>query len=82
MNAQVDPSLLAALRRARRPSGPPLAHPFRTTYADRWVRFRSLPDSKRCPESADEHAIVLDRWEWPRAPCGTHIAAPSLVRAM
>lgn len=62
MNAQVDPSLLAALWRARRPSGPPLAHTFRTTYADRWVRFHSLPDSKRCPESADEYAIVLDRY--------------------
>ncbi|MFD4582632.1 hypothetical protein ACFWOY_09590 [Streptomyces sp. NPDC058423] len=61
MNAQVDPSLLAAPWRARRPSGPPLAHTFRTTYADRWVRFHSLPDSKRCPESADEYAIVLDR---------------------
>lgn len=44
------------------PSGPPVAHPFRTRYADRWVRFRSLCGSKRYPESEDEYAIVLDRY--------------------
>jgi hypothetical protein len=53
---------LAALWRARRPSGPPIAHTFRNTYADRWVRFHSLPGSKRYPESEDEYAIVLDRY--------------------
>ncbi|MGA5078331.1 DUF3885 domain-containing protein [Streptomyces griseoincarnatus] len=34
----------------------------RTRYADRWVRFHSLPDSKRYPESGDEYALVLDRY--------------------
>jgi len=33
-----------------------------TRYADRWVRFHSLPGSKRYPESEDEYAIVLDRY--------------------
>ncbi|WP_425246288.1 DUF3885 domain-containing protein [Streptomyces sp. NEAU-NA10] len=48
--------------RESHPSGPPVAHTFRTRYADRWVRFHSLPDSKRYPESGDEYAIVLDRY--------------------
>ncbi|WP_406862762.1 hypothetical protein ABZO31_20975 [Streptomyces sp. HUAS MG47] len=53
---------LAALWRERRPSGPPLAHTIRDTYRDRWVRFHSLPESKRYPESEDEYAIALDRY--------------------
>jgi len=53
---------LAALWRERWPSGPPVAHTFRSTYADRWVRFHSLPGSKRYPEREDEYAIVLHRY--------------------
>ncbi|MFB7652386.1 MULTISPECIES: hypothetical protein [unclassified Streptomyces] len=53
---------LAELWRARHPSGPPVAHTFRSTYADRWVRFHSLPHSKRYPESEDEYATVLHRY--------------------
>ncbi|MEV0223620.1 hypothetical protein [Streptomyces sp. NPDC050704] len=62
MSAGVTPALLAGLWQERRSSGPPLAHTFRSTYADRWVRFHSLPGSKRYPESEDEYAIVLDRY--------------------
>ncbi|MGW6056496.1 DUF3885 domain-containing protein [Streptomyces sp. NPDC055189] len=58
----LDPGLLAALWRERRPSCVPLAHTFRGAYADRWVRFHSLPGSKRYPASEDEYAIVLDRY--------------------
>jgi hypothetical protein len=58
----VDPTLLAALWRERRPSGPPIGHTFRSTYADVWVRFHSLPESKRYPESEDEYAVVLERY--------------------
>jgi hypothetical protein len=53
---------LAALWRERRPAGPPVAHTFRGAYAERWVRFHSLPRSKRYPESEDEYAIVLERY--------------------
>ncbi|MDH6217283.1 DUF3885 domain-containing protein [Streptomyces pseudovenezuelae] len=53
---------MAALWRARHPSVPPFAHTFRTTYPDVWVRFHSLPGSKRYPESEDEYAIVLHRY--------------------
>lgn len=62
MNAGPTPALLAALWRERRPSGPPVAHTFRTAYADRWVRFHSLPGSKRHPESEEEYATVLERY--------------------
>ncbi|MGW1495223.1 DUF3885 domain-containing protein [Streptomyces sp. NPDC002402] len=62
MNAGVTPELLTGLWRERRPSGPPIAHTFRSTYCDQWVRFHSLPESKRYPESEDEYAIVLDRY--------------------
>ncbi|MFE6284859.1 hypothetical protein [Streptomyces sp. NPDC057877] len=53
---------LAASWRERRALGPPVAHTFRRAYADRWVRFHSLPGSKRHPESEDEYAIVLHRY--------------------
>ncbi|MGW1215418.1 DUF3885 domain-containing protein [Streptomyces sp. NPDC002499] len=53
---------LAVLWRDRHPSVPPLAHTFRSTYPDVWVRFHSLPGSKRYPESEDEYAILLHRY--------------------
>lgn len=56
------PDRLATLWRERHPSGPPVAHTFRTMYPDRWVRFHSLPGSRRHPRSEDEYAIVLDRY--------------------
>lgn len=63
MSTDVTPTRLAALWRERRPSAPPIAaHTFRGAYADRWVRFHSLPESKRYPESEDEYAIVLHRY--------------------
>jgi hypothetical protein len=40
----------------------PYAPVLKTVYADRWVRFHSLPESKRYPESEDEYAIVLSRY--------------------
>ncbi|MCX4586630.1 hypothetical protein [Streptomyces sp. NBC_01481] len=62
MSSDFTPELLAGLWQERRPSGPLIAHTFRSTYCDRWVRFHSLPESKRYPESEDEYAIVLDRY--------------------
>ncbi|WP_425830203.1 DUF3885 domain-containing protein [Streptomyces fractus] len=55
-----DPSL-AALWRERRGPCPPIAHRFRTAYADRWVRFHSLPASKRYPGNEGEYAVALGR---------------------
>lgn len=53
---------LSELWRERRPSGPPIAHTFRSSYADRWVRFHSLPESKRYAESEEEYATILHRY--------------------
>ncbi|MCX5361118.1 hypothetical protein OG864_20635 [Streptomyces sp. NBC_00124] len=60
MNPDALPTQLAELWRELRPLGGPIAHIFRTTYVDRWVRFHSLLDSKY-PDSEDEYAIALER---------------------
>lgn len=40
----------------------PYAPALKTSYPDRWVRFHSLPDSKRYPGDETEYMIVLDRY--------------------
>lgn len=45
----------------RFPGCEPVAHRLRATFPDRWVRFHSLPDSKRYPDDQDEYATVLGR---------------------
>lgn len=44
------------------PAGPLLPHELKTAYTDRWVRFHSLPESKRYAEDEGEYAILLDRY--------------------
>ena len=39
----------------------PIADTFRTTFNDRWVRFHSLPESKRYAESESEYQTVFFR---------------------
>lgn len=39
----------------------PVPHLLRTVYPERWVRFHSLPESKRYPENEDEYLTILDR---------------------
>ncbi|MGW7531106.1 DUF3885 domain-containing protein [Amycolatopsis sp. NPDC054798] len=53
---------LSALWRRNWPEGPPHAHELKHTYPDRWVRFHSLPESKRYPETDAEYDIVLHRY--------------------
>jgi hypothetical protein len=43
------------------PSVPPIGSELRTAFRERWVRFHSLPDSKRYPENADDYAELLAR---------------------
>ena len=43
------------------PGCEPVPHWLRTAFPDRWVRFHSLPGSKRYPHSDAEYAIILDR---------------------
>ncbi len=40
---------------------PPLAHLLRTSFPDRWVRFHTLPDSKRYASTARETCEILNR---------------------
>lgn len=46
---------------ARFPNCEPVGHLLRTALPDRWVRFHSLPASKRFPEEDAEYATVLNR---------------------
>lgn len=43
------------------PKCPPISYLLRDAYADRWVRFHSLPESKRYPEDESEYETVLTR---------------------
>ncbi|MEV0049812.1 hypothetical protein AB0H34_04850 [Saccharopolyspora shandongensis] len=52
---------LLGLWQRRWPLCPPLADGLKHAYRDRWVRFHSLPGSKRYPDTADEYTTLLDR---------------------
>ncbi|MFJ6483297.1 MULTISPECIES: DUF3885 domain-containing protein [unclassified Streptomyces] len=64
MSAPVDPAHAGLTRvwQRHRPPGPLLPHELKTVYADRWVRFHSLPESKRYPDGEAEYAVLLDRY--------------------
>ncbi|MFI6865296.1 hypothetical protein [Nocardia sp. NPDC050406] len=53
---------LSELWQRQWPRCAPLAPQLKLAYPERWVRFHSLPASKRYPEGADEYAVVLDRY--------------------
>ncbi|WP_312876467.1 DUF3885 domain-containing protein [Streptomyces bohaiensis] len=44
------------------PDCPPVGYKLRTPYRDVWVRFHSLPGSKRYAETEAEYAVVLERY--------------------
>ncbi|WP_432067619.1 DUF3885 domain-containing protein [Streptomyces sp. C10-9-1] len=52
---------LTRLWQAHRPAGPMLPWELNTVYGSRWVRFHSLPESKRHAEDEAECAVLLDR---------------------
>jgi hypothetical protein len=43
------------------PDAEPVAHWLRDAFRDRWIRFHSLPGSKRYPEGMDEYTIIFTR---------------------
>jgi len=45
----------------RFPGCAPIAHEMKVVFRDRWVRFHSLPESKRYPEDEGEYETVLHR---------------------
>lgn len=53
---------LSTLWRRQWPTCPPLADHLKQAYDDRWVRFHSLPGSKRYPDTDSEYDIVLHRY--------------------
>ncbi|MGW0908680.1 DUF3885 domain-containing protein [Streptomyces sp. NPDC002853] len=53
---------LTELWQQRWPSCPPVGYKLRDPYRDVWVRFHSLPESKRYAEDASEYAVVLERY--------------------
>ncbi|MDH6142679.1 MULTISPECIES: DUF3885 domain-containing protein [Kitasatospora] len=53
---------LTRLWERRWPDCPPVSYRLRGPYGDVWVRFHSLPESKRYPEDEGEYAIVLGRY--------------------
>jgi hypothetical protein len=46
---------------SRFPNCQPVAHWLRVAFPELWVRFHSLPESKRYPEDESEYATVLHR---------------------
>lgn len=51
--------------------GSPIAYELRDRHADRWVRFHSLPASKRYAETEEEYGVLLDRHHTVLAELGT-----------
>src|SRR4051794_27473060 len=44
------------------PNCPPVGYKLRDPYQGLWVRFHSLPESKRYAEDESEYAVVLERY--------------------
>ncbi|MFE1146763.1 hypothetical protein ACFW42_06475 [Streptomyces albidoflavus] len=53
---------LTELWEQRWPGCPPAGYKLRTAHRERWVRFHSLPESRRHPGDESEYAVVLDRY--------------------
>src|SRR5947209_5146416 len=52
---------LTELWRERWPNSRPIAHELKTSEHNRWVRFHSLPDSKRYADTEAEYQEILHR---------------------
>jgi hypothetical protein len=52
---------LEAAWEARWSNTPPVGFMLRDVHVDRWVRFHTLPESKRYPDSEDEYTTILNR---------------------
>lgn len=59
--AAEDPYRLIAAWAAAWPDSLPLAHELKELFETRWVRFHSLPGSKRYPETQEEYDEMLER---------------------
>ncbi|GAA2129605.1 hypothetical protein GCM10009760_01020 [Kitasatospora kazusensis] len=57
----LDLAELDRIWRDRYPGCLPLGHLLRHAWSERWVRFHSLPGSKRYPDTEGEYALLLGR---------------------
>ncbi|UWP80436.1 DUF3885 domain-containing protein [Dactylosporangium fulvum] len=57
----IDPHLATETWNSRWPECRPIAHELKIAYTNRWIRFHSLPQSKRYPDTEPEYAVVLHR---------------------
>ncbi|MFI6157873.1 hypothetical protein ACIBCA_34910 [Kitasatospora sp. NPDC051170] len=57
----VESTALTALWERRWPGSTPVGHEIDGRAREVWVRFHSLPESKRYPDDEREYAIVLER---------------------
>ncbi|MFE6717656.1 hypothetical protein ACFVDU_08720 [Streptomyces albidoflavus] len=62
MEGALSGPALTELWEQRWPGCPPVGYKLRTAHRERWVRFHSLPESKRYPGDESEYAVVLDRY--------------------
>ena len=44
------------------PNCEPVAHLLRVAFADRWIRFHTLPEARRVPQSEEDYATLLGRY--------------------
>jgi hypothetical protein len=61
MLSEPESNLLSDYWAKNYPDSPPIAHRLREVLRNRWVRFHSLPESKRYAESEDEYLTILQR---------------------
>ncbi len=61
--AGVEGHALKELWRRRWPACPPIGYELRSAYPDVWVRFHSLPESKRYADDDDEYTVILERYD-------------------
>ncbi|WP_244305171.1 DUF3885 domain-containing protein [Kitasatospora cheerisanensis] len=60
--AGTEQAALTELWQQQWPDCPPVGYRLRGPYGGVWVRFHSLPESKRYAEDESEYAVVLDRY--------------------
>lgn len=62
MDGQRRQQELTELWLRRWPGCPPVGHMLKDRFKDLWVRFHSLPGSKRYPDDEGEYGVILERY--------------------
>lgn len=75
MSEGADLARLSQLWQERWPLSPPIAHEVRAVCRDRWVRFHSLPGSKRYADDEEDEVYVVTAG-WSAEPTGPEEPTP------